>query len=187
MASTRRQRILGVTCAVVAAASLLDHFTGTGSPRAAAGAQPAADAVASPFSDSTEIDHLIHALQARPEHALPFVHRDLFDPSSLATAVVASGAAGMARSESPQGDEQPPKPPQPVVLTLTAILDGRVPMAVINNRVVTCGAMVGEFRVSRIDRDGVTLRGPSEVRRLVLAKPDIEGASDQVTRPPAEP
>ena len=169
--NARRRSLLGVTAALVAVAWGLDRFA-VGQPRSADGAAPPPEGVTL-FADSADVDQLILALQDRADKPSPVVHRDLFDPANLAGA----SAAGATPSALPI-ESLTPQPAPPSSFTLTAILDGRIRMAVVNDRVVTRGTMLGEFRVARIESDHVILHGPNEVRRLSLARPDVGGAAD---------
>jgi len=151
----------------------LDHLVGIGTPRSADGASPSPEGAASPLADATNIDQLILALRDRADAPPTVVHHDLFDPANLAGATAAGARADALRVEPLTPEELAP----PASFTLTAVLDGRVRMAVVNDRVVMRGAMLGEFRVVRIGPDHVILHGPNEVRRLTLAGPDVGGGA----------
>lgn len=183
MAGMRRQ-ILGLTLTLVGIAWGIDALTGAGTqPAPAAGAttdngQPApagSDAVS-----SSQILQLIAALRQNPQDRPTLqIQRDMFLPTASSWGAD-RGGAGRAASQTggapdaagPTGDEAAPEPPP----QLHAILAGRLPMALIDGRVVSCGGVVRGYRVEHIGREGVRLRRGLEVLTLRLRPASTGGA-----------
>jgi len=186
-----RQRIIGTTLMLVAAAWGADYLTGRVNPQSVKAATPATAKGTAENDDSTSqtIGHILASLHGtnQQQSALRLT-RDLFSDDQVRRAMASADAAlppqrdkDTRRLSDPSGKTKPGEP-EPV-LQLSGIVRGRTPMAIIDGQIVTAGATIGGFRVVRVEPDRVVLIKDDQRRTLILPRPAAVRGRSADTQP----
>jgi len=101
--------------------------------------------------------------------------REPFAPTARFKSSASEGSTLGSASPDVGGRDDQPAANEAFVAThkLQAILMGRDPLAMINDRLHRCGAEVDGYRIDRIARDRVTLSGPRGRVVLVMPAPTV--------------
>ncbi len=159
---TSRQRLLLGALTLVGGAGAIDLLVDTPAPTAAqASARPG---IVVPRVVSGDVEALITALQFDSAQRPP-LNSDLpRDPFVLSPALAAVVAPALLEPEAEAAAVA-----VRATLELSAVITGPRPLAVINDQIVSVGAVVAEWEVKAIDAAGVTLRQGAQSVQLRLA------------------
>lgn len=168
-----KQKILGGVFLIVGTAWSLDMFTADSSPVAADASQANGQAVVPLPSEPADLELLIERVtQPAPvREPLPFdfLTRDCFD------AAAALALDAMKTNPEHPGNEtetdRPPEQPFDAQHRLQGIVAGRLPLALVDGRLLRPGALLDGYRLTEIRRDEVVFERDGD--RVILRLPSL--------------
>jgi hypothetical protein len=116
-----------------------------------------------------------------PTRPPPSVLRSMAPPTSPPGVAPTAPAQGAAAASAPASAASAPKPraPLPRLTSIRIDADGQQRVALLDGRAVSIGERIGEWVVSGIDTEGVTLRGARGLHRLALLPAADFGAATE--------
>jgi hypothetical protein len=116
-----------------------------------------------------------------PTRPPPSVLRAMAPPAPPPGFAPTTPAQGAAAASAPASAASAPKPraPLPRLTSIRIDADGQQRVALLDGRAVSIGERIGEWVVSGIDTEGVTLRGARGLHRLALLPAADFGAATE--------
>jgi len=176
---TRRHKLLGGFCGIVATAWGIDLLTGGAKPREA-NAIPTTATATEPLvmpPDPADLPGIVDSLSRPPAvRAALEIDPDLRDPFTSSARILATLPAmseqAEAKGTAKDDAAQPVAVPFEQRHVLQGVMEGRVPLALIDGTLYRRGALIDGYRLERIERDHVILKQGASL--VTLAVPTDE-------------